>query len=140
MCREQALTIIQDLPGSLMDENTLSTVRVHRDILIIFAFPFIQMCHLMTDRSVDVQKMSHQLLQQAAIRRTEHLVVEAGVDTDNTTAIELPTELVGLLQSVVNLDIEFGETNVAGQDPLAYLLGWMIAFDLFTDAVSTLTG
>jgi hypothetical protein len=26
ICREQALSIVQDLPGSSMDENTLSTV------------------------------------------------------------------------------------------------------------------
>jgi hypothetical protein len=97
---------------------------------------YVQMCHLVTDPSVDVQKMAHQLLQQAAIRRTEHLVVEAGVDSENMVVIELPAELVVLLQNIINFEIDVGEVNTGGQDPLAYLLGWMITFDLFTDAVS----
>lgn len=91
------------------------------------------MCHLLTDSSPDNQKIAYQMLQQAAATRTEHLVVEAAVDSENVVAIELPHELVILLQSSVNFD----DTEVGGQDPLAYLLGWMITFDLFVDAVSS---
>jgi LTN1 family HEAT repeat region len=91
-----------------------------------------QMCHLLTDASVDNQKMAYQMLQRAAVTRTEHLVVEAGVDSENIITTDLPRELVALLQSSVNLD----DTEASGQDPLPYLLGWMIVFDLFTDTVS----
>ncbi|KAF8531403.1 hypothetical protein JB92DRAFT_2851839 [Gautieria morchelliformis] len=112
ICREQALSVLQGIPRSLMDENTLST-----------------MYHLLTDVSVDNQKMAYQMLQQAAVTRTEHLVVEAGVDSESMVTLDLPHELVALLQSNVNLD----DAEAGGQDPLAYLLGWMIIFDLFTD-------
>ncbi|KIJ37270.1 hypothetical protein M422DRAFT_33818 [Sphaerobolus stellatus SS14] len=111
ICREQALSIIEGLPGTLMDENTLST-----------------MCHLLTDSSVENQKMAYNMLQQAAFRRTEHLVIEAGVDTEDTLTIELPKELLVILQDLVSNE----ETE--GQDPLAYLLAWLLTFDLFIDA------
>lgn len=91
------------------------------------------MCHLLTDPSADNQKIAYQMLQQAAVTRTEYLVVEAGVDSENMVAINLPHELIVLLQSSLNID----DTEAGGQDPLAYLLGWMITFDLFVDAVSS---
>jgi E3 ubiquitin-protein ligase listerin len=91
------------------------------------------MCHLLNESSIDNQKMAYQMLQQAAATRTEHLVVEAGVDSENMTDIDLPRELVVLLQSNVTVD----DTNAGGQNPLAYLLSWMTMFDLFIDAVSS---
>lgn len=133
ICREQALFLAQDLPGSLMDENTLATVGHVRGILLISAYLGVpQMCHLLSDSSIHNQKMAYQVLQQAAVTRTEHLVVEAGIDSQNMITMELPRELVDLLQSSVN----FEGTDAGGQDPLAYLLGWMIVFDLFANAVS----
>ncbi|KAF8580184.1 hypothetical protein K439DRAFT_1357639 [Ramaria rubella] len=111
LCREQALSIVQGLPESLMDEDTLSN-----------------MCHLLIYPSVDNQKMAYQILQQAAAKRTEHLVLEAGVDSENTAIFDLPRELILLLTSVLNFD------DANGQDPLTYFLGWMLTFDLFADA------
>lgn len=57
------------------------------------------MCHLLTDPSVDVQKMTFQLLQQAARKRTEYLVIEAGVDSDDNFQADLPEELLLILQA-----------------------------------------
>jgi len=84
--------------------------------------------------------MAYNMLQQAAFKRTEHLVVEAGVDTEGTLVIELPKELLDILQSVVGVGVEVvGEDDRDGQgmgmDPLAWLLAWLVTFDLFTDAV-----
>ncbi|EIN09055.1 hypothetical protein PUNSTDRAFT_102600 [Punctularia strigosozonata HHB-11173 SS5] len=110
-CRELALSIVQDLPASLIQQDTLQS-----------------MCHLVMDPSTDVQKMSYQLLQEAARKRTEFLVVEAGVDTEGTFKAELPQELVILLSSVA------GGDGPEEQNRFGYLLAWMLAFDLFTDA------
>jgi E3 ubiquitin-protein ligase listerin len=56
------------------------------------------MCHLLKDSSADVQKMSYHLLQESARKWTEHLVIEAGVDVEDTAKIELPSELMEILQ------------------------------------------
>jgi hypothetical protein len=63
------------------------------------------MCHLLTDSSADVQKIAYQLLQEAARKRTEHLVIEAGVDTEDNVKTELPIELIEILRR----DILYGE-------------------------------
>ena len=76
--------------------------------------------------------MAYNMLQQAAFKRTEHLVIEAGVDTEGALVIELPKELLLILQNLIGVDDSEGE----GVDPLAYLLAWLVTFDLFVDAVS----
>ncbi|KAJ7636847.1 hypothetical protein FB45DRAFT_907475 [Roridomyces roridus] len=116
LCRERVLFIVQDLPASLITEETLP-----------------QMCHLLTDPSIEVQKMTYQLLGVAARKRTEHFVIEAGVDVDAVVKAELPLELLDILQTSLNSHqgdlLELDESTVFG-----YLLGWMVVFDLFTDA------
>ncbi|GJJ10582.1 hypothetical protein Clacol_004809 [Clathrus columnatus] len=113
-CREQALSLVQELPTSLVDRNTLSS-----------------MCHLLKDSSVENQKLAYFLLQQAAFKRTEHLVVEAAVDTqENEATIVLPQELLSLLQTNVGLDTSV----IRNEEALSYLLSWMLCFDLFVDA------
>jgi len=67
------------------------------------------MCHLLLDPSADVQKMAYQLLQQAAKKWTEHLVVEAGVDTEETVKVEVPDELMIILQQSLSFDFEENE-------------------------------
>ncbi|KAJ7702616.1 hypothetical protein B0H16DRAFT_1394969 [Mycena metata] len=115
-CRELVLSIVQDLPASLITEDTLS-----------------KMCHLLGDPSADVQKMAYQLLTVAARKRTEHFVIEAGVDVDAVVKADLPLELLDILQTSLNLDqgdlLDLDESVVFG-----YLLGWMVVFDLFVDA------
>lgn len=59
------------------------------------------MSHLILDSSTDVQKMAYQFLQGAARKRTEHLVIEAGVDTEDTFKAELPFEILGILQRTI---------------------------------------
>ncbi|KAJ7199225.1 hypothetical protein GGX14DRAFT_468328 [Mycena pura] len=115
-CRELVLSIIQDLPPSLITEDTLA-----------------KMCHLLADPSIDVQKMAYQLLTVAARKHTEHLVIEAGVDVDEAVKAELPIELLDILQ--LNLNFDHGGMLDLEESPVfGYLLGWMVVFDLFIDA------
>jgi E3 ubiquitin-protein ligase listerin len=51
--------------------------------------------------------MAYELLREAAHKRTEYLVIEAGVDTESTAKSLLPLELVSLLrQSLDIIDVE----------------------------------
>ncbi|KAF7338785.1 Delta-9 fatty acid desaturase protein [Mycena sanguinolenta] len=115
-CRELVLSIVQDLPTSLITEDTLP-----------------KMCHLLADPSVDVQKMAYQLLTVAARKRTEHFVVEAGVDVDAIVKADLPLELLDILQTSLNLNQE-DPLDLDESIAFGYLLGWMVVFDLFSDA------
>ncbi|KAG6330843.1 hypothetical protein ID866_8246 [Astraeus odoratus] len=120
LCRELAMTIVQDMPSSKMDEKTLTT-----------------MCHLLTDYSPDVQKMSYQLLQRAAHKLTEHFVIEAGVDTEGVINPELPGELVAILQQTLSTGDAPSSQDAptsADLEVSGYLLAWMVTFDLFAGA------
>jgi hypothetical protein len=65
------------------------------------------MSHLLLDPSENVQKMAYELLREAACKRTEHLVIEAGVDTESAVKSLLPSELVSLLQQSLDvIDLE----------------------------------
>ncbi|TDL24483.1 hypothetical protein BD410DRAFT_785971 [Rickenella mellea] len=112
-CWGSALSIVQNLPTTLIDHDTLP-----------------KMCHLLLDPSADVQKMAYSMLQQAAKRRTEHLVVEAGVDTSGEATFHLPTELLNVLSRA----LEGNDESQVEYNPFGYMLGWMIIFDLFNDA------
>ncbi|KAF8156982.1 hypothetical protein B0H34DRAFT_711453 [Crassisporium funariophilum] len=146
-CRELVLSIVQHLPESLIDIDTLP-----------------KMCHLIEDPSPTVQKMAYQLLRAAAKKRTEYYVIEAAVDTENTVKAVLPQELMEILQRELHFGYgyavggadgaglaggdqerqdgegEGGDGYGAGaeeeedQNVFGYLLGWMLLFDLFQDA------
>ncbi|KAI8986673.1 hypothetical protein BD414DRAFT_460911 [Trametes punicea] len=113
VCRELALQIVQDLPSSLITRDTLA-----------------KMCHLVTDGSINVQRMVYQLLHEAAKKYTEHFVIEAAVDVEGTMKIELPAELLDILQRNLNQE----DADEYEQEWLGYLLAWMATLDLFTDA------
>ncbi|KAG9311744.1 hypothetical protein JVU11DRAFT_7987 [Chiua virens] len=119
LCLELALTIIEDMPSTMMTEKTLS-----------------RLCHLLQDQSQEVQRMGYRLLNTAARKRTEHYVIEAGVNTEDAVKPELPPELLSILQQ----SLDSGEVLDPDEQPTTrnkvsgYLLAWMIAFDLFTDA------
>ncbi|KAF7796133.1 hypothetical protein EIP86_007306 [Pleurotus ostreatoroseus] len=115
ICRELALTIVQDLPDTLLDKDTLS-----------------KMCHILTDPSDIVQKMAYKMLRESAAKYTEHLVLEAAVDSEAEVKLDLPRELVELLH--MNLPEDDVEGSVANQNIFGYLLSWMLTFDLFTNA------
>lgn len=98
------LSIVQELPVSLIDHHTLSKVLQHR-LFFSRPHPALQMCHLLTDPSLEVQKMTYSLLTQAAKKRTEHVVIEAAMDTtDQGYKAELPLELLAILQQTIGLD------------------------------------
>ncbi|EIW55564.1 ubiquitin-protein ligase RKR1 [Trametes versicolor FP-101664 SS1] len=113
VCRELALQIVQDLPSSLLTRETLP-----------------KMCHLVTDGSSSVQRMAYQLLHEAAKKYTETLVIEAAVDTEGAMTAELPMELLDILQRSLNLE----DAEDHNEEWSGYLLAWMVALDLFTDA------
>lgn len=51
--------------------------------------------------------MAYELLREAANKRTEHLVIEAGVDTESVVKSLLPSELVSLIQQSLDvIDLE----------------------------------
>ncbi|PBK68595.1 hypothetical protein ARMSODRAFT_958257 [Armillaria solidipes] len=114
-CLELVLAVVQDLPADLIDHDTLP-----------------KMCHLVMDTGTEVQKKAYILLQQAAYKRTQHLVVEAAVDAENTFKAELPPELLSILQQTINFDD--AEPSEHSNNIFGYLLGWMIVFDLFFDS------
>jgi hypothetical protein len=58
--------------------------------------------------------MAYELLREAAHKRTEHLVIEAGVDTESVVKSVLPWELVSLLQQSLDIvDIEEDPSSVS---------------------------
>ncbi|KAF8500410.1 hypothetical protein F5888DRAFT_1682008 [Russula emetica] len=114
VCREAAVSIMQKLPPSLVDHTTLS-----------------KMSYLLFDPSTSVQQMAYELLREAAHKRTEHLVIEAGVDTESVVKSVLPWELVSLLQQ--SLDIVDIEEDPSSRT-FGSLLGWMIVLDLYSNA------
>lgn len=76
--------------------------------------------------------MAYQLMHKGAKKRTEHIVIEAGISASDPDSIkpELPPELIAFLQQ--SIDEEDPDTPPT----FGYLLGWMSVFDLFVDAVS----
>ena len=71
------------------------------------------MCHILTDPSDTVQRMAYKMLRESAAKYTEHLVLEAGVDSDAELKLELPMELVELLQmSLPESDLEVSSPQV----------------------------
>jgi len=90
------------------------------------------MCHLVTDASEAVPLMAYRMLREAANKRTEYLVVEASVESEDVVQLDLPVELVQLLHdSFLDEDIDEGVHN---HNIFGYLLTWMLVFDLFTNA------
>ena len=91
------------------------------------------MCHLVTDASESVPQMAYKMLREAASKRTEYLVLEASVETEDPVSLDLPEELLQLLQNSF-LDEEIDE-RAHNNHIFGYLLTWMLVFDLFADAV-----
>jgi hypothetical protein len=73
------------------------------------------MCHLLDDSSSEVQKMAYQLLHASAKRRTEYLVIEAGVSGDAPPKLELPSELVDFLQRNIDVEEELERNSHVGR-------------------------
>lgn len=82
--------------------------------------------------------MGYHLLHNAARKRTEHFVIEAGVDTEHVVKPELPHELLAILKQSLGSGevLDLGEQSILrNKEVSGYLLAWMITFDLFIDAV-----
>ncbi|KAJ3917960.1 hypothetical protein F5877DRAFT_43580 [Lentinula edodes] len=91
--------------------------------------------------SIHHDQLAYQILHKAAKKRTEHFVLEAGVDTEGKVKAQLPEELLVLLQQSVDLDIDVEKADIDGdrehviflQEIFVYLLSWMLFFDSFVD-------
>ncbi|KAG6916946.1 hypothetical protein DXG01_004633 [Tephrocybe rancida] len=94
-CRGLLLSIVQDLPPSLIDQGTFS-----------------KMCHLVMDPSIEVQIMAYRFLALAAKKRTEFLVIEAGVDSDGTVDMLLSEDLLNILQRNTGIEDESSSLKV----------------------------
>lgn len=68
------------------------------------------MVHLLLDPSPELAKTAYGLLQGAAAKHTEYLVVEAGVDVSEDAKFELPKELLLVLQQSLESDDILAET------------------------------
>lgn len=77
--------------------------------------------------------MAYQLLSETARKRTEYLVIESAVDTEQTFIADIPLELLSLLDDAPILD----QDETQPKTMFGYLLGWMVLFDLFKDAVGS---
>lgn len=82
--------------------------------------------------------MGYYLLHNAAQKRTEHYVIEAGIDMEDVVKPVLPLELLAMLQQSLSSgeapDLD-EQSILRNKEVSGYLLAWMITFDLFTDAV-----
>ncbi|KAJ3757954.1 hypothetical protein EV360DRAFT_44950 [Lentinula raphanica] len=150
VCQELVLELVANyLPDELIDHES-----------------FPKMCHLLsssTSTSFDADSVSslpsprsyssssltslaspihhaqiaYQILHKAAKKRTEHFVLEAGLDTEGKLKAQLPKELMVLLQQSLNLDIDADDANLTDSgrenEIFVYLLGWMLLFDSFAD-------
>ena len=107
---------MQNLPSSLVDHTTLSKASIFtRPDTCMLTIPLgaVQMSYLLFDPSTSVQQMAYELLREAAHKRTEHLVIEAGVDTESVVRSLLPWELVSLLQQSLDIvDVEEDPSSV----------------------------
>ncbi|KAJ3872691.1 hypothetical protein F5051DRAFT_148142 [Lentinula edodes] len=143
VCRELVLELVANhLPDELMDYQM-----------------FPQMCHLLSSStyssvpypptnshlssslpsfasSIHHDQLAYQILHKAAKKRTEHFVLEAGVDTEGKVKAQLPEELLVLLQQSVDLDIDVEKADIDSDrehEIFVYLLSWMLFFDSFVD-------
>lgn len=79
--------------------------------------------------------MAYELLREAAYKRTEHLVIEAGVDTESVFKSMLPSELVSLLQQSLDvIDLEEDLSSVRRERH-----GWLTPTNFVSEDVRDLT-
>ncbi|EKM56485.1 uncharacterized protein PHACADRAFT_92839 [Phanerochaete carnosa HHB-10118-sp] len=148
LCRELALSVIQDLPESLVDKDAIAKVLFGSECAFSL-LTLLQMCHLLLDASEAVPKMAYKILQASATKYTEHLVLEASVDSEATVPLNLPPELVQLLQSSLSDEDAFDSAreqvslsaytfvsrcSFSSQKLFGHMLSWMLVFDLFINA------
>ncbi|KAI0305195.1 hypothetical protein B0F90DRAFT_1702407 [Multifurca ochricompacta] len=125
-------SVAASTPRAVCREAALrASSRVMADCMLIISIDYIQMSHLLFDPSTSVQTMAYGMLREAAHKRTEHLVIEAGVDTESVVRSLLPLELVSLLQQTLDI-IDVDEDS--SSRTFGTLLGWMIALDLYSNA------
>ncbi|KAG9026368.1 hypothetical protein FRB95_008907 [Tulasnella sp. JGI-2019a] len=89
------------------------------------------LCHLLKDASMEDQASAYQLISRAVVIRNERLVVEAAVDTEDSFHCTIPPKLLEILPLDVSPNANDAEVE---ERTLAFLLGWLVLFDLFVDA------
>ncbi|KAG6896299.1 hypothetical protein C0992_009252 [Termitomyces sp. T32_za158] len=104
--------ILQDMSGA------------HWELMFDVIENNLEMCHLVMDSSVEVQKMAYHFLALAAKKRTEYLVIEAGVDAEAAVNMDLSRVHLDLLQR--NIAIEEAQTGSSGVQKAFKLDIWAV--------------
>ncbi|KZO96166.1 hypothetical protein CALVIDRAFT_555263 [Calocera viscosa TUFC12733] len=122
-CRDRVIALAQELPPSLIDDATMQAMYAR-----------------LSDPSIEVQKTAYHLLHTAVPKVTEQRVIEAAVNTSESSEEEaavpqplftLPSELLSLLLQPLEV---VDEDDMVARGTFGRLLGWMVLFDFFIDA------
>ncbi|KAG8943606.1 listerin E3 ubiquitin protein ligase 1 [Tulasnella sp. 424] len=90
---------------------------------------FVTLLPLLRNSSPEIQLEAFQLLVPLVANRNERVVVEAAVESDQSTSPELPSELLKVLKEVTPAE---DDDDLADRG-LALLLPWLLALDFFED-------
>ncbi|KAG8908878.1 hypothetical protein FRC01_007209, partial [Tulasnella sp. 417] len=90
---------------------------------------FATLLPLLLNPSSDIQLEAYQLLVPLAASRNERIVVEAAVESDQSTAPELPGQLLEILKDVSPSD----DDEDLIDSGLALFLPWLLTLDFFED-------
>ena len=104
---------------------------------------------MLQDSAISSKSFALLVTRQLVAQHTQELVVKAEVDSEDKVELALPSALIEILSTSVELSLSHFQTvslilmpnlenllTMATQS-LQTLFGWMTAFDFFTDAVST---
>lgn len=70
------------------------------------------MCHLLLSDSFVAQQMAFSIIQPATQKFTEHVVIEAAIETSDETTIDLPIELLEVIRKALETD-DLQQDNVS---------------------------
>ncbi|KZV78944.1 hypothetical protein EXIGLDRAFT_661699 [Exidia glandulosa HHB12029] len=135
-CKELLISLAAHIPSASLDPDTLSKT-----------------VHLLASNNVAVLQAAYPFLQQAAAKRTEYLVIESAASTLTVEAtaaedgvrtpafdepvapkIELPVELLALVQLQLEVELDDGADGELLSTWQSMLFAWMLIFDCFVDA------
>ncbi|GAA5859119.1 hypothetical protein JCM1840_003760 [Sporobolomyces johnsonii] len=116
----------RNAPRALLVSTMAQLVRDLPPKLLTMSRSFTQLLRLLQDPSLAVQLSSYDLLRRVIVKHVGDLVVEVELDQEGETRVELPEELVRLLER----QVEGAEEAEAS----SYLLAWLTAFAFFEQA------
>lgn len=117
-CRDLIVDLMDELPASSITGERFSQVRrrrlpwpacrgSHRALADVPCLRPLQLFSLLQDPSFAIQSTAHHLLQEVIHTRTTDLVVKAAMETEESKLdLSLPTELLNLVRTVVDVGDE----------------------------------